>query len=81
VIAPRERMDMDEVSRFFGNSVRALAEVDTITFGLGIVLGLLVGQIAVAVPGGGAFRLGHATVLPLATVAKIVVAQLIVGWL
>lgn len=57
VIAPRERMD--EVSRFFGDSVRALAEVDTITFGLGIVLGLLVGQIPVPLPGG-AFRLGIA---------------------
>lgn len=58
VIAPRERMD--ELSRFFGDSVRALAEIDTLTFGLGIVLGLLVGQIAVPLPGGGAFRLGIA---------------------
>jgi putative transport protein len=58
VIAPRRRMD--EVSRFFGDSVRASAEVDTLTFGLGIVIGLLVGEVPVPLPGGSMFRLGVA---------------------
>lgn len=58
VIAPRERMD--EVSRFFGDSLRAAAEIDTLTFGLGIVLGLLLGEVPVPLPGGSVFRLGIA---------------------
>jgi putative transport protein len=58
VIAPRERMD--EVSRYFGDSARAVAEIDTLTFGLGIVLGLLLGEIPVPLPGGTVFRLGIA---------------------
>ena len=58
VIAPRKRMD--EVSRFFGDSIRATAEIDTLTFGLGIVLGLLVGEVPLPLPGGGVFRLGIA---------------------
>ena len=44
VIGPRARMD--EVSRFFGDSYKALAEVDVVTFSLGIALGLA----AVALP-------------------------------
>lgn len=58
VIAPRQRMD--EVSRFFGDSARALAEIDVLTFGLGIVLGLLLGEIPVPLPHGTSFRLGIA---------------------
>lgn len=58
VVAPRLRMD--EVSQFFGDSYRALAEVDVITFGLGIALGLALGLVEVPLPGGGAFKLGYA---------------------
>jgi len=58
VVAPRERMT--EVSKFFGDSFHALAEVDVLTFGLGIVLGLALGEIPVPLPGGASFRLGIA---------------------
>lgn len=59
VVALRERMR--EVSEFFGDSYRALSEIDILTFNLGIVLGLLVGAIPIPLPGGGEpFRLGIA---------------------
>lgn len=58
VVAPRERMA--EVSKFFGDSYKALAEIDVITFGLGVALGLLLGAVPVPLPGGSSFRLGLA---------------------
>lgn len=58
VVAPRERMQ--EVSDFFGDSYRALSEIDILTFNLGIVMGLLIGQIPLPIPGSEPFRLGIA---------------------
>lgn len=58
VVAPRARMD--EVTRFFGDSWKALSEIDVGVFGLGIVLGLLVGSIPMPLPGGSTFSLGLA---------------------
>ncbi len=58
VVASRERMP--EVSRFFGDSYRALGEIDAVSFGLGAALGLLLGLVQVPLPGGAAFRLGPA---------------------
>ena len=58
VVAPRERLGA--VGKFLGDSYRALAEIDVLTFGLGIAIGLLIGEITVPVPGGGAFKLGLA---------------------
>ncbi len=58
VVAPRARMV--EVSRFFGDSFQSLAEIDVLTFGLGVVLGLGLGEIPVPLPAGGTFRLGIA---------------------
>ncbi len=58
VVAPRDRMA--EVSRFFGDSYRALSEIDAVSFGLGAALGLMLGLVAVPLPGGGFFRLGPA---------------------
>lgn len=58
VVAPRERID--EVSRFFGDSYRAISEVDLLTFSLGLVLGLLLGRLPIPLPGLGDFRLGLA---------------------
>jgi putative transport protein len=58
VVAPRERMT--ELARFFGDSYKALAEIDVITFGVGVTLGLLLGAIPMPLPGGSTFRLGLA---------------------
>jgi len=54
------REDMDAISRFFGDSYRALSEIDILTFALGISLGLLLGLIPIPLPGGLTFKLGFA---------------------
>jgi putative transport protein len=58
VVAPRG--EMRQVSRLFGDSYRALSEIDLLSLGVGLVLGLLLGQIEFPLPGGGAFSLGNA---------------------
>ena len=58
VLAPRARMK--EVVAFFGDSYRALAEVDVLSFGLGCAAGLGLGLVPVPLPGGGTFQLGMA---------------------
>jgi putative transport protein len=58
VVAPNHRIP--EIEKLLGDSARRLAEVDIITFGLGITLGLLLGAIAVPLPGGARFTLGLA---------------------
>ncbi len=58
VVTRREHMAT--VSRFFGDSYRALSEIDILAFGLGLALGLLVGLIPLPLPGGVVFRLGLA---------------------
>jgi putative transport protein len=58
VIAPRRRLA--EVSKYFGDSYKALSEVDLLSFSLGLVIGLVLGQIPLPLPGGGTFRLGIA---------------------
>jgi putative transport protein len=58
VVAPRERMA--EVTRFFGDSYRALGEIDAVSFGLGAALGMLLGLLPIPLPGGATFKLGTA---------------------
>ena len=58
VVAPPERMP--ELTRLFGDSYRALGEVDVAGFSIGLALGLLLGAIEVPLPGGGSFSLGFA---------------------
>jgi putative transport protein len=57
VVAPARTMR--EVGTFFGDSYRALSEVDVMTFSLGIALGLLLGAVHVPFPGQ-SFTLGAA---------------------
>lgn len=58
VVALREKMD--DASEFFGDSYRALSEIDILTFSLGLALGLLLGALTIPLPGGGVFKLGNA---------------------
>ena len=58
VVAPVDRIPALE--RLLGDSARRVAEIDVITFGLGIALGLLLGAVVVPLPGGPRFSLGSA---------------------
>lgn len=54
------REAMPAVSRFLGDSYRAVSEFDVLTFGFGIVLGIIVGLIPIPLPGDFTIRLGLA---------------------
>ena len=58
IVAPPSRMK--DVAVYFGDSYRALAEVDWLTLGLGLAAGLALGSIAIPVPGAASFSLGSA---------------------
>jgi len=58
VVAPRAQLTA--MSRFLGDSVRSLSEIDAVSFGLGAALGLLLGLVPLPLPGGGVVRLGPA---------------------
>jgi putative transport protein len=58
VLTRRDRMDT--VSAFFGDSYRAVSEIDVLTFGLGLALGLLIGLVPIPFPGGVVIKLGLA---------------------
>ncbi len=58
VVAERDRMG--EVGKLFGDSYKVLSEIDLLSFGLGMSLGLLVGLIPIPLPGGVTFTLGSA---------------------
>jgi putative transport protein len=58
VVGPRERLG--DMSALFGDSYRALAEIDILTFSVGIALGLLLGSISIPLPGGASLELGLA---------------------
>lgn len=58
VVTARERMDA--VSAFFGDSYRALSEIDVLTFSLGLALGLLLGLAPLPLPGDMSLKLGLA---------------------
>ena len=55
-----QRQTMAAVSAFLGDSYRALSEIDLLSFGLGLALGLLLGVVPIPLPGGLTFRLGLA---------------------
>jgi len=58
VLAPHDKLN--QVANFFGDSYRAVSEIDVLAFGLGVALGLLVGMIPIPLPGGVTLRLGIA---------------------
>ena len=58
IVAPPARMT--EIAEFFGDSYRALGEIDALTFSIGIGAGLALGAISLPLPGGSTFSLGSA---------------------
>jgi putative transport protein len=51
---------MEEVSAFFGDSYRALSEVNILALSVGLTLGLLLGLVQIPLPGGVHLSLGYA---------------------
>lgn len=58
VVAKHE--EMPRLRQLFGDSYKALSEINLLSFGLGITLGLLVGLIPIPLPGGVTLELGYA---------------------
>jgi len=54
------RTNMAEVARFFGDSYRALSEIDISSFSFGLALGILLGLVPIPLPGGITIKLGLA---------------------
>jgi putative transport protein len=57
-VAPRSQVK--PISEFFGDSYRSLSEINLLSLGIGLSLGLLIGMIPITLPGGIQFRLGEA---------------------
>lgn len=58
VVAPRSQMKA--ISDLFGDSYKELSEINLLSFGLGITLGLLLGLVPFPLPGGITIKLGLA---------------------
>ncbi len=54
------RRDIPKLSEYFGDSYDALSQINLLSFGLGMALGLLLGMITFSLPGGVGFQLGFA---------------------
>ena len=54
------REQIEAVTKFFGDSYRAVSEVDILSFSLGLALGLLLGQVPIPLTGGVELKLGLA---------------------
>lgn len=54
------KKDMPDLVKLFGDSYQALGQIDLLSFGLGMTLGLLLGMITFELPGGIQFKLGFA---------------------
>jgi putative transport protein len=60
------RANFDAVRRFFGDSIKGVADFSYISLGVGVAMGLLLGLIPLPVPGVGRITLGLAGVLLVA---------------
>ncbi|HYG56788.1 MAG TPA: TrkA C-terminal domain-containing protein, partial [Symbiobacteriaceae bacterium] len=54
------RSSLGDVARFFGDSVRALSEIDISSWALGLALGVALGAVPIPLPGGIIVKLGLA---------------------
>ncbi len=58
IVAKRE--DLKGLYKIFGNSLESLSQINLLSFGLGMALGLLLGMVTFELPGGFDFNLGFA---------------------
>ncbi|MFN3265260.1 MAG: aspartate:alanine exchanger family transporter [Deinococcales bacterium] len=70
VVAPKEMLP--RIATFLGDSLQRISEVDVLSFGLGIALGLILGSLSLPLPNGEHFELGIAT--------GVLVMGLVLGW-
>lgn len=52
--------EYNQIQNFFGDSEQKISQIDAISMGLGMVLGLLLGMVEISLPGGLTFSLGAA---------------------
>lgn len=58
VVAPRSQMAA--VTKFFGDSAKGLSDINPIALGLGMALGILIGELPIFTPTGATFSIGSA---------------------
>jgi putative transport protein len=58
VVCQRDRLD--EISKYLGDSMKAITETDFLSLSLGIVLGVLLGMVPIPLPNHTTFKLGFA---------------------
>ncbi len=58
VVAPVNRMK--EIRKFFGDSARGLSDINPVALGLGMMVGILIGELSIPLPGGSGFAIGSA---------------------
>ncbi|WP_353067421.1 TrkA C-terminal domain-containing protein [Arcanobacterium hippocoleae] len=54
------RAEYEQIQNFFGDSERKISQIDAISMGLGMTLGILLGMVEISLPGGMKFSLGTA---------------------
>ncbi len=54
------KSDMKHIAKLFGDSYEHISHIDLLSFGFGMGLGILIGSIEMALPGGVIFSLGFA---------------------
>lgn len=58
VVAPTSKMA--EITKFFGDSARGLSDLNPVALGIGMALGIFIGELAIPLPGGDTFAIGAA---------------------
>ena len=58
VVAPTSKMS--EITKFFGDSARGLSDINPVALGLGMALGVLLGELRIFTPSGDYFSIGSA---------------------
>ena len=58
VVVPTE--ELENIQNWLGDSEKRVSEVDAMAFGIGMVLGMLLGALPFPIPGGATFELGSA---------------------
>lgn len=58
VVAPRSKMK--DVTKFFGDSTKGLTNINPIALGIGMTLGIIIGELPIPMPGGSTFSIGSA---------------------